>query len=177
MASDELTHASDRESVRSCVEQRCLLVPKQATALLADNDQLAARLEAVTAALDALVFALDHQPWMKVIAAKVAAKELFAAGQPASVHAQMVQANNEMVAEIDAALEAVGQPAPVEVGSPCDVCGQQIESHERTVLSEDGEGHQFRTHERCVPDLDRDCTKCNALWPPASATARDDRED
>jgi hypothetical protein len=42
----KLSHGSDIESIRACVEQRCLLVPKQATVLLAALAAQAARADA-----------------------------------------------------------------------------------------------------------------------------------
>lgn len=46
------------------------------------------------------------------------------------------------------------------VGYPCDRCGEQVEDAERWTLSEDGEGHQFRTHERCAEGVTDLCVPC-----------------
>lgn len=59
-----LTHASDLASIRACVAARCLLVPEQATVLLADLDAARARVEAaerVALAAQALELAERNQ--------------------------------------------------------------------------------------------------------------------
>jgi len=62
----------------------------------------------------------------------------------------------------------------VVVGFPCDLCGEQIEAHERWVCTEDAEGHQFRTHEGCAMDVAHTCSHCNAMWPAAEGGAEED---
>lgn len=61
------------------------------------------------------------------------------------------------------------------VGFPCDACGQQINRDEHMIVSEDGEGHQFRTHEQCAEGVTDRCSKCLAQWPAAVGAV--DQED
>lgn len=102
-------------------------------ALARENDALRVALAPILAYLLALVESANHQgnrelyevpsdklaavndvPLLRSDIARLAA----AAADAADIHAQMVQANNEMVAEIDGALSVAGVPLPDALPSP-----------------------------------------------------------
>jgi len=53
MTERPMTHAPDLASIRACVAARCLLVPEQASALLAERDALRAAGQAMAEAVKA----------------------------------------------------------------------------------------------------------------------------